>query len=87
MDIVQNALRTSLRALVSKQAQRAYLGTVLFIATSLLMICVSSVAYGMFYFKFIPQVGFERVVHLQFGYVAATLPCTPSPALQKQVHC
>lgn len=69
MVIRQNALVTPFRVLVSKQAQKAYLGTFLFIATSILMLCVSSVAYGIFYYKFIPQVGLERIVHLQFGYV------------------
>lgn len=69
MDIQQDALITPFRALASKHAQKAYLGTFLFIATSSLMLCLSSVAYGIFYYKFIPQVGLERVVHLQFGYV------------------
>lgn len=60
---------TPFRALVSKRAQKAYLGTFLFITTSILMLSVSAIAYAIFYYKFIPQVGLERVVHLQFGYV------------------
>lgn len=68
-DVRQTAVIRSLRALVSKPAQKAYLGTFLFIITSILMLCVSAVAYWIFYYKFIPQVGLERVVHLQFGYV------------------
>lgn len=33
------------------------------------MIFVSIFAYGVFYYNFIPQVGLERIVHLQFGLV------------------
>ncbi|KAI9929150.1 hypothetical protein MW887_001554 [Aspergillus wentii] len=47
---ILDALLTPFRALVSKQALKAYL-----------------VAYWIFYYKFIPQVGLERTVHLQFG--------------------
>lgn len=46
---------------------RLYLNTLLFIGTSLLLIGVSVVAYTIFYLWFIPAVGLERVVHLQFG--------------------
>lgn len=68
MDI-QNSLLEPLRPLVSKSALTAYLGTFLFLATATCMIFVSALAYGVFYYKFIPQVGLERVVHLQFGLV------------------
>lgn len=34
-----------------------------------LLIGISTIAYGFFYFKFIPTVGLQREVHLQFGYV------------------
>lgn len=32
------------------------------------LIGISAIAYGIFYFKFIPTVGLQREVHLQFGY-------------------
>jgi hypothetical protein len=32
------------------------------------LIGISAIAYGVFYFNFIPTVGLEREVHLQFGY-------------------
>ncbi|RAL15561.1 seipin [Aspergillus homomorphus CBS 101889] len=57
----------TLRPLLSKQAQKAYLGTLLFIFTAICMVFISSGAYAVFYYKFIPQVGLERIVHLQFG--------------------
>lgn len=60
---------TRLRPLVSKKFQKAYMGILLFISTALFMIGVSTVAYFVFYYKFIPQVELQRPVHLQFGYV------------------
>ncbi|KAL4928415.1 seipin [Aspergillus undulatus] len=62
-----NSLLERLRPLVSKNALTAYLGTFLFFATAICMIFVSVLAYGVFYYNFIPQVGLERIVHLQFG--------------------
>ncbi|KAG2412323.1 hypothetical protein HFD88_009880 [Aspergillus terreus] len=62
-----NALAEFVRPFFSKKAQKTYLGIVLFLTVSTLMILVSAIAYGIFYYRFIPQVGLERVVHLQFG--------------------
>ncbi|KAL4945064.1 hypothetical protein BDV06DRAFT_185926 [Aspergillus oleicola] len=62
-----NTVLERLRPLVSKNALTAYLGTFLFFATAICMIFVSVFAYGVFYYNFIPQIGLERVVHLQFG--------------------
>ncbi|KAL5357796.1 adipose-regulatory protein [Aspergillus floccosus] len=62
-----SALADFARAFFSKKAQKAYLGLILFLIVSMLMILVSTIAYGIFYYRFIPQVGLERVVHLQFG--------------------
>ncbi|KAL4915302.1 putative adipose-regulatory protein-domain-containing protein [Aspergillus aurantiobrunneus] len=64
---VKNTLLEPLRPLLSKNALTAYLNTFLFIATTICMIFVSIFAYGVFYYNFIPQVGLERIVHLQFG--------------------
>ncbi|KAL4979294.1 putative adipose-regulatory protein-domain-containing protein [Aspergillus desertorum] len=60
-------LRPLVSKLVSKNALVAYLGTFMFFATAICMIFVAVLAYGVFYYNFIPQVGLERVVHLQFG--------------------
>ncbi|KAE8373398.1 putative adipose-regulatory protein-domain-containing protein [Aspergillus bertholletiae] len=62
-----NALLKYIRPFFSKQAQKAYLGTLLFVGTSLCMLFGSALAYGVFYYRFVPQVGVGRVVHLQFG--------------------
>ncbi|KAE8353304.1 putative adipose-regulatory protein-domain-containing protein [Aspergillus coremiiformis] len=62
-----NALVKYTRPFISKQAQKAYLGTVLFVGTGLCILLGSALAYGIFYYKFVPQIGVGRVVHLQFG--------------------
>ncbi|KAL3469526.1 putative adipose-regulatory protein-domain-containing protein [Aspergillus californicus] len=56
-----------LRFLVSKNALTAYLGTMLFCMTAVGMVFVSVFAYGVFYYKFIPQAGLESVIYMQFG--------------------
>ncbi|KAL4884698.1 putative adipose-regulatory protein-domain-containing protein [Aspergillus karnatakaensis] len=56
-----------LRPLVSKNALTAYVGAFLFFATATCIIFISIFAYGVFYYKLIPQAGLERSVHLQFG--------------------
>ncbi|KAL8799534.1 MAG: hypothetical protein Q9182_005809 [Xanthomendoza sp. 2 TL-2023] len=64
-------------AAVSKPAQRAYLGTFLFASTSLFLLGLSTIAYALFYYNYVPQVSVERTIHLQFGdgypYGTATL--------------
>ncbi|KAL8823838.1 MAG: hypothetical protein Q9191_005506 [Dirinaria sp. TL-2023a] len=68
--IIRRAIDTALipvQAATSKSAQRAYLGTLLFTTTSIFLLCISSVAYALFYYNYIPQIGVERVIHLQFG--------------------
>jgi seipin len=66
---VQEAITAPFHALISKQAQRAYLGTLLFVITSFFLFATAAVAYWVFYFNYVPQIGLERVVHLQFGCV------------------
>jgi seipin len=57
------------RVAVSKPAQRAYIKTLLFFLAGTLLLVLAAVAYVIFYYNYIPQIGVERVVHLQFGYV------------------
>ena len=52
---------------VSKKAQKAYTGSLFMFGAGICMAFVSVVAYAIFYYRFIPQVGLERVIHLQFG--------------------
>ncbi|KAL8957138.1 MAG: hypothetical protein Q9183_006140, partial [Haloplaca sp. 2 TL-2023] len=56
-----------LRVLTSKSAQKAYLGTFLFTIASLGLLAISSTAYGLFYWKYLPDVSVERVIYLQFS--------------------
>jgi hypothetical protein len=63
----QDALLTPFRLLFSKTALRIYLNILLFSAATLLLLSISGIAYGIFYLKFIPTVGVDRDVHLQFG--------------------
>ncbi|KAL9129542.1 MAG: hypothetical protein Q9217_002029 [Psora testacea] len=63
----QDTALTPFRAAVSKGAQRAYLGTALFTATSFFLLVVASVAFWLFYYSYVPQLGVEREVWLQFG--------------------
>ncbi|KAJ6170401.1 hypothetical protein N7485_007747, partial [Penicillium canescens] len=65
--IIIDAVLAPLRALVSKSALRLYLNALLFMGATTLLIGISAIAYGIFYFNFIPTVGLEREVHLQFG--------------------
>lgn len=53
--------------LTSKPARRTYLNTALFLATSILLLVTAALAYGAFYYTYIPTLGFTRTVHLQFA--------------------
>lgn len=56
-------------AVLSKSAQRAYLSTFLFISASVFLLGISTVAYTLFYYNYVPPLGVVRPIHLQFGYV------------------
>lgn len=53
----------------SRPALKAYLNTALFVAMSAVLFGLASAAYIIFYMNYIPQVGIQRAVHLQYGYV------------------
>ncbi|OQD85913.1 hypothetical protein PENANT_c009G04338 [Penicillium antarcticum] len=65
--VIMDALLAPLRALVSKSALRLYINALLFMGATTLLVGISTIAYGIFYFNFIPTIGLEREVHLQFG--------------------
>lgn len=77
-DAIQDAVLAPFRVLVSKSALRLYLNTLLFMGAAAFLIGISAIAYGIFYFKFIPTVGLQREVHLQFGYDHIPYNQTPS---------
>lgn len=47
------------------------MSTFLFVAASLFLFAVSGLAYALFYYNYVPQIGVERLIHLQFG----SAPC------------
>jgi len=55
------------RLATSKPARQTYLNTVLFMITSAILLGLASCAYILFYFNYVPQIGIERVIHLQYG--------------------
>lgn len=55
------------RVLTSPSAIKAYLSTILFLTSSLVLLTISTTAYGFFYYNYIPQINFERAIYLQYG--------------------
>ena len=51
----------------SRPAIKAYLSTLLFLAASLLLLAISTTAFLLFYYSYVPQIGLEQVIHLQYG--------------------
>nr|POF03808.1 seipin [Quercus suber] len=70
------------RVVVSKPARRAYLTTILAVSTGLILFGLAVTAYVLFYWSYIPRIGFERVVHLQFEDVFDTASNTPHGTVQ-----
>ncbi|KAF7192329.1 Seipin [Pseudocercospora fuligena] len=54
---------------VSRTALRAYLTTFLVISTIFVLLGCAITAYVLFYWSYIPRIGFERTIHLQFDNV------------------
>ena len=56
------------RVATSKPAQKTYLNAILFTITSTILLGLAIVAYGLFYYNYVPQINIERIIHLQYGY-------------------
>lgn len=67
---------------VSRPARRAYLTTLLAVSTGVLLFGLAVTAYVLFYWSYIPRIGFERVVHLQFEEVYNTINNPPHGTIQ-----
>ncbi|SMR45832.1 unnamed protein product [Zymoseptoria tritici ST99CH_1E4] len=65
---VDLALRP-VRPFLSRPAIRAYLTTILFALTAFLLLGLAITSYALFYWSYIPRIGFSRTVHLQFDHV------------------
>lgn len=55
------------RAATSGPAIKAYVSTLLFVAFSLILIAISTTAYALFYYSYVPQLGLTATLHLQYG--------------------
>ncbi|EEP82490.1 conserved hypothetical protein [Uncinocarpus reesii 1704] len=66
-DTLRATITAPFKAIASKSAQRAYLGTLFFLVTVFSLLGVSIVSYWVFYYNYVPQISLERLVHLQFG--------------------
>jgi hypothetical protein len=65
---VNLALRP-VRPFLSRPAIRAYLTTILFALTATALLGLAIAGYVLFYWSYIPRIGFSRTVHLQFDHV------------------
>ncbi|KAL2076216.1 hypothetical protein VTL71DRAFT_1159 [Oculimacula yallundae] len=63
MDLIRKPVRIA----TSKPARQTYLNTALFMITSSILFGFAVVAYILFYYNYVPQIGIERVIHLQYG--------------------
>jgi hypothetical protein len=57
------------RPFFSRPAIRAYLTTILFALTAFILLGIAIAGYVLFYWSYIPRIGFSRTVHLQFDQV------------------
>ncbi|KAI9693582.1 MAG: hypothetical protein M1820_009148 [Bogoriella megaspora] len=64
--VAKNTLLLPFQAAISKPARRFYISTLLLLVSTLVLLGISISAYILFYNTYIPRIGFERVVHLQF---------------------
>ncbi|KAI1343053.1 hypothetical protein F5Y15DRAFT_371936 [Xylariaceae sp. FL0016] len=62
-----NYVKAPYRAATSSTAKRAYLGTFLFFATSLVLLCIAALAYPVFYYNYVPEKVVSIPVHLQYN--------------------
>ncbi|RPA83690.1 hypothetical protein BJ508DRAFT_360369 [Ascobolus immersus RN42] len=70
--------RSPLRPLTSPPALRAYLTTVLAILTALALLFLSSIAYIIFYYNYVPSAFVEKDIPLQYTFSPDSLLTSPS---------
>ena len=63
----QSTVLVPVHAATSPSAIKAYLSTLLFLTFSLILIAISTTAYTLFYYSYVPQLGLEETLHLQYG--------------------
>lgn len=91
-NLFQKALAAALypfQLLISPTAIKAYLTTLLFLVTSAVLLSVSTTAYALFYYNYIPQTDLERPIYLQYGaetYPRAELPLKTNALISQQPY-
>jgi len=65
----QSLIHKPVEILSSPTARKAYLTTLLFTTSALILLAFATIAYALFYWTYIPRIGFERTIHLQFDDV------------------
>jgi seipin len=63
----QSTVLVPVNVATSRSAIKAYLSTLLFLAFSLILIAISTAAYTLFYYSYVPQLGLETTLYLQYG--------------------
>ncbi|TAQ87176.1 hypothetical protein B7494_g4488 [Chlorociboria aeruginascens] len=66
-DILADIVLKPVRIAISKPARQTYLNTILFLTTSTILLGLAIIAYIIFYYNYVPQMGIQRVIHLQYG--------------------
>ena len=75
----QDLILKPVRVATSKPARQTYLNTLLFMITSAILLGLAVTAYILFYINYVPQIGIERIIHLQYGYRSLSLTCNSNP--------
>ena len=73
----------------SRSAIKAYLSTLLFLTFSLILIAISTTAYALLYYNYVPQLSLEATLHLQYGdaaYAHATTVLDSSALSEQQPY-
>ncbi|KAF2167165.1 hypothetical protein M409DRAFT_22593 [Zasmidium cellare ATCC 36951] len=69
LSTIKSILLKPISPFISRPALRAYLTTILTLATAFILLLYAIAAYVLFYWSYIPRIGFERTIHLQFDSV------------------
>ncbi|RMZ92114.1 hypothetical protein DV736_g675, partial [Chaetothyriales sp. CBS 134916] len=90
--LVRRVLATALLPyyiLTSRPAIKAYLTTILFLLASAALIAVSSTAYLVFYYNYIPPISLSKTLYLQYGlgkYPFAATAFEPGTLISQQPY-
>ncbi|KAK5084546.1 hypothetical protein LTS08_000021 [Lithohypha guttulata] len=74
---------------ISPTAIKTYLTVFLFLSTSFILLSISTSAFGLFYYNFIPQTDFEQPIYLQYGadrYPSAEVALDTSVFISQQPY-